>query len=94
MTSFDTFTIDTEHARRLAHELAAVSQASPTPPPELPNESVVNGFTSAFNAAMENLTARLDQVRADAGAVAESSFRMAREAEDADSALASACGGL
>lgn len=54
----------------------------------------MDGFSSAFNAAMENLTARLAQVRADAGAVAESSFRMAREAEETDSALASACGGL
>lgn len=43
---------------------------------------------------MENLTARLAQVRADVGTVADSSFRMAREAEDADGALASACGGL
>lgn len=94
MTSFDTFTIDTEHTRRLAHELAAVSQASPTPSPELPVEPVVGDFSSAFNAAMENLTARLAQVRADAGAVAESSFRMAREAEETDSALTSACRGL
>ena len=94
MTSFETFTIDTEYTRRLAHELATVSQTSTTPPPELPTDPVLGGFTGAFNSAMENLSARLAQVRADAGAVAESSFRMAREAEDADGALASACGGL
>ena len=94
MTSFDTFTIDTEYTRRLAHELATVSQASATPPPALPIDSVLGGFTGAFNSAMENLAARLAQVRADAGAVADSSFRMAREDEDADGALASACGGL
>ena len=58
------------------------------------SDSVLGGFTGAFNSAMENLTARLAQVRADAGTVADSSFRMAREAEDADGALASACGGL
>lgn len=94
MTSFTTFTIDTEYTRRLAHELAAVSQATPTPPPELPTDPVLSGFTGAFNSAMENLSARLAQVRADAGAVADSSFNMAREAEEADGALASACGGL
>ncbi|OFN76547.1 MULTISPECIES: hypothetical protein [unclassified Corynebacterium] len=94
MTSFETFTIDTEYTRRLAHELATVSQTSTTPPPELPTDPVLGGFTGAFNSAMENLSARLAQVRADAGAVAESSFRMAREAEDADGALASACGSL
>ena len=94
MTSFHTFNIDTEHTRRLAHELAAISQASSTPPPELPLDPVLGGFTGIFNTAMENLSARLAQVRADAGAVADSSFRMAREAEDADGALANACGGL
>lgn len=94
MTSFDTFTIDTEHTRRLAHELAAASQTTATPTPELPIDSVLGGFTGAFNSAMDNLAARLAQVRVDAGSVAESSFRMAREAEDADGALASACGGL
>ncbi|MBE7364601.1 hypothetical protein INS43_05290 [Corynebacterium aurimucosum] len=94
MTSFHTFNIDTEHTRRLAHELAAISQASSTPPPELPVDTVLGGFTGTFNTAMENLAARLTQVRADAGAVADSSFRMAREAEDADGALANACGGL
>ncbi|OFT59498.1 hypothetical protein [Corynebacterium sp. HMSC05E07] len=94
MTDFTTFSIDTEHARRLAHELVDASQASPTPPPELPNDPALEGFTSALAAAVENLSARLTQVRADAVAVAESSFLMAREAEDADQALASACGGL
>lgn len=94
MTSFDTFTIDTEYTRRLAHELATVSQTTTSPPPVLPTDSVLGGFTGAFNSAMDNLSARLAQVRADAGAVAESSFRMAREAEDTDGALASACGGL
>ena len=94
MTDFDTFSIDTEYARRLAHELVDASQASPTAPPELPKDPTLEGFTSALTAAVENLSARLRQVRADAAAVAESSFRMAREAEEADQALASACGGL
>ena len=74
MTDFTTFSIDTEHARRLAHELVDASQASPTPPPELPNDPALEGFTSALAAAVENLSARLTQVRADAVAVAESSF--------------------
>ena len=94
MTDFDTFAIDTEYTRRLAHELVEASQGSPTPPPVLPNDPVLQGFTSALDAALENLSARLTQVRADATAVAESSFLMAREAEDADHALASTCGGL
>ncbi|WP_296133465.1 hypothetical protein [uncultured Corynebacterium sp.] len=88
-----TFQIDTEHTRRLAHELADAAQASPTPPPALPTDPTLSGFITALEGALSNLDARLAQVRADATAVAESSFRMAREAEDSDDGLAAALGG-
>ncbi|MDO5031172.1 hypothetical protein [Corynebacterium sp.] len=86
-----TFAIDTEYTRRLAHELQDAAQGAPIPLPHFPQD--LSEFGALVAQALSNLDARTAQLRADANAVAESSFIMARDAELGDVSLATALGG-
>ncbi|MGP6173831.1 hypothetical protein [Corynebacterium sp. A21] len=80
--------IDTEHARHLAMDLAHSGQALPFLPPTLIESPGTRRFLAAAGAALQANTARGDLARQQARELAESSFSSVSEIADTDTGFA------
>lgn len=94
MNPSHTFEIDLEYTRSLARDLDMASTFTPPQPAALPTDPSLADFVGLLNQALNNLTARSQQLHADAAHIARSGFALAQAAEATDGAASSALQGL
>ena len=94
MNPSHTFEIDLEYTRALARDLDVASTFTPPQPAALPTDPSLADFVGLLNQALNNLTARSQQLHADAAHIARSGFALAQAAEATDGSASSALQGL
>ncbi len=94
MNPAHTFEIDLEYTRSLARDLDVAAAFTPPQPAVMPTDSTLADFVGTLNHALDNLTARSQQLHADVAHVARSGFALADAAEATDSAASSAFDGF